>query len=47
MGNELRVVRLNFLVTEKECEVLRENAEKSGMTVSEYIRQKTIYQESK
>lgn len=40
---ELRETYIHIKVSEQEKEKLRSNAEKVGMTISQYIRTKCIY----
>jgi hypothetical protein len=40
---ELRETYIHIKVSEKEKEKLKSNAEKAGMTISQYIRTKCIY----
>lgn len=44
---DLRETYIHIKVSEKEKEKLKENAEKVGMTISQFIRTKCIYKRGK
>ena len=39
----LRKIRVTFVISEKEEKMLKENAEKEQMSISEYVRFMSIY----